>query len=78
MKGTEILLAGLQTTENCETNNQTLVDLAKAYESTGGVGGGSVTFKCCNWSCCNYNTSSMSLAEAPITSMEQLAGKTKL
>ena len=72
-----MVFAGLQTKENCETNNKSLVDLANAFENKPGVGSGSITFKCCNWSCCNYNTSAMSLTEAPVTSTAQLKGEGK-
>ena len=67
-----MVVAGLQTKQSCETNG--LDKIAKAYEINAGLGTGSVAVKCCNWSYCNYNASSLSLTDPSASLLRQLQG----
>ena len=55
---------GLETKEECDAQTSTRLSgvLTSLISS---LSDDSITYKCCTWSCCNYNSTTLALASAP-------------
>ena len=76
LKGSELVFAGLQTKEFCNTNE--MKQKVRAYELKAGLGTGSITPICCSRSFCNYNESSLSSRDTSIGLLRQSQGTDRL
>ena len=72
LRGTELVAAGLQTKEVCETNE--IDQFAHTYERSAGLGSGMITSQCCSWSYCNFNATSLSITDPTAPLLLQLEG----
>lgn len=66
IQGEKIINRGLMSEADCEataTAGSAAIKLVKALKTS--LGDSTITYKCCPWSCCNYNMSSIVLDSAP-------------
>ena len=66
-KGSKIITRGLLTKEACDEKNEANAYVANVISSLINIfkDDDSITYKCCSWSCCNYNATTLALASAP-------------
>ena len=66
-KGSKIITRGLLTKEACDEKNEANTYVANVISALLKIfkDDDSITYKCCSWSCCNYNATTLALASAP-------------
>ena len=66
-KGSKIITRGLLTKEACDEKNEANTYVANVISALIKIfkDDDSITYKCCSWSCCNYNATTLALASAP-------------
>ena len=66
-KGSKIITRGLLNKEACDEKNEANTYVANVISALLNIfkDDDSITYKCCSWSCCNYNATTLALASAP-------------
>ena len=70
MQGSKIITRQLQTKEICEDEEAKKTYTASVIQNVIKLfSDNSITYSCCSWSCCNYNSTTLAMASPPTAAL---------